>query len=264
MPKVLNNMLTDSLVKIERSLPGVSIICLNRPEKKNALNLTLMLQICNAIDQTAQDPAQRIIILKGEGSVFCSGLDLAEAQDDSKTKESSELLATLLTKIYETHLVTIAAVHGAAFAGGAGLMSACDLVVASEETLFGYPETRRGMVAAQVMSFLVRQLRQRDIRELLLLGEAIDVRQALTMGLINRAVPRPELIPEACRLAKLAMKGAPKATAATKKLLDALYPASFSDDLSQTLKYHQEVRYSEEAKEGIAAFLEKREPLWNK
>ena len=189
------------LVKIDHPKQGISVVSLNRPEKRNALNIDLMEQLCHAIEQVHRNPNQRAIILKGEGPVFCAGLDLAEANDDSKIETSSQWISRTLTTIYQSPLVTIAAVHGAALAGGAGLMTACDLAIASEEAVIGYPEIRRGLVAAQVMLFLVRQIGQRYARELLLLGELIDVQRALQFGLINRAVSQAELLPEAYRLA---------------------------------------------------------------
>lgn len=252
-----------SLVKVDCSKQGISVLSLNRPEKRNALNIDLLQQVCNAIDQIHQDSLQRVIILKGEGSVFCAGLDLVEANDSSKIESSAQWIGHTLTRIYKSPLVTIAAVHGSAIAGGAGLMAACDLAVASEETTFAFPETHRGLVAAQVMLFLVRQLKQRVIRELLLLGDPINVQQALLMGLINRIVNQQQLLPEAYRLAELSMKGAPKAIASTKELLDALYPSTFEMDLNQALELHREIRHSDESKEGIAAFLEKRKPAWS-
>src|SRR5207247_2140883 len=124
--------------------------------------------------------------------------------------------------VYQVPQVTIAAVQGAAIAGGAGLMSACDLVVASQEARIGYPEVRRGLVAALVMTLLHRQVHERDARELLLLGELISAERALRMGLISRVVPSEHLMEEALSLARTALQGGPQSIAQSKKVLDEL------------------------------------------
>lgn len=250
--------MNEPLVKIERTGPDITILTLNRPEKRNALNIALMIDLCDAIVQTERVPGQRVVIIKGEGNVFCAGLDLVEAAE----KESAEMIATLLTTLYKTPLITIAAVHGAAIAGGAGLMSACDFVVADEKALFGYPEVHRGLVAAQVMALLVRQLRQRDVRELLFFGELIDAHKALSMGLINRVVPNADLMKEAFIIANKIINGAPGAIVATKRLLNEVGHASFSEDLKKGLAVHKEIRGTAEAQEGMKAFLEHRAPKW--
>ena len=118
--------------------------------------------------------AERVLILRGAGAAFCTGLDLKEAADHTKAHATAEMVAKALITLSQANLVTIAAVHGAAVAGGAGIMSACDYVVAAEKTKIGYPEVRRGLVAGLVMTFLRRQCRERDIRELLLGSELID------------------------------------------------------------------------------------------
>lgn len=255
--------MSEPLLKIERTGPDITVLTLNRPDKRNALNIALMIDICDAIAQTESIPNQRVIIIKGAGNVFCAGLDLAEASEKDKWHESAEMVAKLLTAVHTTPLVTIAVVQGAAIAGGAGLMSACDFAVADEEALFGYPEVHRGLVAAQVMSFLVRQLKQRDIRELLLLGELVDANKALSLGLVNRVVSNVDLMKEAFIIANKALRGAPGAIAATKKLLDEMHPSSFLEDLKKGFALHQEIRTKPEAQEGIKAFLERREPKWS-
>lgn len=250
------------LVRVNKDHEGITLVTLNRPEKRNALNIALMSHLCEAIETAVNDSAQRVVIIKGEGNVFCAGLDLSEAQDPEKTELSTHSVAKMLTTIQRCPCTTIAAVHGAAFAGGAGLMAACDFVVAEEMTLFGFPETRRGLIAAQVMALLIRQLNERDLKELLLFGETIDAKRALSMGLINRVSSQEKLMTDALHYAEQAILGAPQAATKTKQLMEELYPGSFADNLAHALEYHHEARKSEEAKEGIAAFLEKREPKW--
>src|SRR6188472_337893 len=177
------------VVLIEKQTPQITVLTLNRPERRNALTIELLSELNAAIKIASDQPQERVIILRGAGAAFCTGLDLKEAADQTKAHATAEMVANTLITISQTRLVTIAAVHGAAVAGGAGIMSACDFVVAAEGTKIGYPETRRGLVAGLVLTFLRRQLRERDIRELLLGAELIDAKRALEMGLVNRVVP---------------------------------------------------------------------------
>ncbi len=252
-----------SVILVEKQSPHLTILTLNRPERRNALSIELLTELLAAINAAAQEASVRILVLRGAGAAFCTGLDLKEAQDQTKAHATAELVAQTLKALSSSPAVTIAAVHGAAVAGGAGIMSACDYVVAAERTKFGYPETRRGLVAGLVMTFLRRQLRERDIRELLLGGEIVDADRALAMGLVNRVVPAPEVLPEVLRFATSVMQGAPGAATQTKRLLEELWSTSVETDIELALKHHLQARGSDEAKEGIAAFNEKRPPNWN-
>jgi methylglutaconyl-CoA hydratase len=242
---------------------AVTTLTLNRPDKRNALNVDLLEQLCVAIAAIEQDPAQRILILRGAGPVFCSGLDLVEAAEPQRAHASAELVDKALRTLGTTRLITIAAVQGAAVAGGAGLMSACDFAVATRDAKFGYPEVRRGLVPALIMTFLRRQLRERDARELLLLGKMFDASRAHAIGLINRIVAdEAALDTEVSTLVSSLVQGAPIALAETKRLLAELWPSPLIADLDRAHAYHVSARDSAEAKEGIAAFNEKRAPRW--
>jgi len=250
------------VVLVEKQTPQITLITLNRPERRNALTIELMSELASAIETVATDPNQRVLILRGAGKAFCTGLDLEAAADSSKAHATAEMVARLLLALAETHLVTIATVHGAAVAGGAGIMSACDFVIAAEQTKIGYPEVRRGLVAGLVMTFLRRQLRERDLRELLLMSELIDAQRAQEIGLVNRVVPPGELETTAQQIAAAVLQGAPGAITNSKRLLEELWSSSVADDVAIALRHHMEARESDEAKEGIAAFLEKRPPNW--
>lgn len=251
-----------SLIQTEEVTPSIYTVALNRPEKRNALSIPLLEAFCQQLEQLDNDPSVRVVIIKGNGPVFCSGLDLAEAGDPNKSIQSAELIAKAFSTLHQSRLITIAAAHGAALAGGAGLLCACDLAIAAENTLFGFPETRKGLAAAQVLTFLVRQVKPRDIRELLLVGETIAAEKALSIGLINRISEENTLLADAVSMAKSIVQGAPRATSLTKELIEELSPGNFDRDLQMALSYHEKVRTSDEAKEGIAAFLEKRPPVW--
>lgn len=250
------------VVLIEKPSPQVIVVTLNRPERRNALTIELMTALTAAVESASADETERVLILRGAGQAFCTGLDLNEVSEPEKAHASADLVAKMLLTISETRLITIAAVHGAAVAGGAGIMSACDLVVAAERTKFGYPEAKRGLVAGLVMTFLRRQLRERDVRELLFTGELIDAVRAREMGLINRVVRPNELESEVQKLVTSILQNAPGALTNSKRLLEQLWPTSVKEDIDRALAHHRQARESAEAKEGVTAFLEKRRPSW--
>ena len=252
------------VILVETQSPQVTVLTLNRPERRNALTLELLNELCAAINIASQQPEQRVLILRGAGAAFCTGLDLKEAADTTKAHATAQMVATALITISQTRLVTIAAVHGAAVAGGAGIMSACDLVVAAEKTKIGYPEVRRGLVAGLVMTFLRRQVGERNMRELLYTAELIDAARAKEIGLVNHVVASDDVVNEAQKLAASVLQGAPRALAQTKRLVEDLWWRSVKEDVDIALKYHMQARKSDEACEGIAAFNEKRKPNWAK
>src|SRR5205809_3516339 len=250
------------VVLIEKESPQISVVTLNRPERRNALTLELLTELCTAIKVVSEQPEQRVLILRGAGAAFCTGLDLKDAADSTKAHETAEMVANTLIAISQTRLITIAAVHGAAVAGGAGIMSACDFVVAAKGTKIGYPEVRRGLVAGLVMTFLRRQVGERNMRELLLGSELIDAERAKEIGLVNRVVAQNDLMSEAQKFADAVLQGAPGAVTQTKRLIEELWWRSVNEDVDLALKYHVQARDSSEAREGIAAFNEKRPPNW--
>src|SRR6201982_1624584 len=250
------------VVLVEKESPQISVLTLNRPERRNALTLELLTELCGAINVASEQPEQRVIILRGAGTAFCTGLDLKEAANQTKAHATAEMVANTLIAISQTRLVTIAAVHGAAGAGGAGLMSACAFVVGAEKTKIGYPEVRRGLVAGLVMTFLRRQVGERNMRELLFSGELIDAARAQEIGLVNRVVAPDDVMSEAKKFAASVLQGAPGELAQTKRLVEGLWCHSVRGAVDLARKYHMRARESAEAREGSAAFNEKRKPNW--
>lgn len=250
------------VVLVERQSANTTVVTLNRPERRNALTIELMKELTAAVEAASADETQRLLVVRGAGPAFCAGMDLNETADPSKAHESGGMVAKTLLALSQTRLITIAAVHGAAVAGGAGIMSACDFVVAAEGTKFGYPEARRGLVAGLVMTFLRRQLRERDIRELLFTSELIDAARAKDIGMVNRVVPASELDQEVNKIATSVLQGAPGALTNAKRLLEQLWSTAVKDDVETALSHHMQARESAEAKEGVAAYLEKRAPRW--
>jgi len=251
------------VVLVEKKSPHVTVLTLNRPERRNALSLQLLNELIAGIRMASDQPEERVLILRGAGVAFCTGLDLKEASDHSKAHATADLVAKALIALSDTRLVTIAAVHGAAVAGGAGIMSACDYVVAAAKTKIGYPEVRRGLVAGLVMTFLRRQVRERDIRELLLGSELIEAERAREIGLVNRLVAsQEEAMQEAEGFAQKVLQGAPGALIQTKRLIEEFWGRTVKSDVELALQHHMQARTSAEAREGIAAFNEKRTPNW--
>ena len=251
------------VVLIERQTPQITLVTLNRPERRNALTIELLTELVAAIKVASDEAHERILILRGAGAAFCTGLDLKAATPEN-AHATAEMVAKALLALSQTRLVTIAAVHGAAVAGGAGIMSACDFVVAAEGTKIGYPEVRRGLVAGLVMTFLRRQTGERNMSELLLGSELIAAERAKEIGLVNRVVSQENLMSEAQKFADSVLQGAPGALAQTKRLIQELWWRSVKEDVDLALKHHMQARESSEAREGIAAFNEKRPPNWVK
>jgi methylglutaconyl-CoA hydratase len=203
-------------------------------------------------------------VLTGAGPAFCAGMDLDEiaAETPERAGAAAGRLLELLRKLHALELPTIAAVNGAAVAGGAGIASACDFVLAVRGAKIGYPEVRRGLVAAMVMTFLVRQVGDRAARHLMLTGELIDADEAARIGWAGATVEPAELWPRVDALVGSLAQAGPRSLAATKQLFDGLGTEPLSAELDMSRESHLTARLSEEAREGTAAFLEKRKPKW--
>lgn len=243
----------------------VAILTLNRPERRNALSKELLARLRDALDELSVDTAIRSIVITGAGVSFCTGMDLKEAaaMDAAPDGEQDVVnvlkeFADLLHRLHTLPRPIVAAVNGDALAGGAGLMAACDLAVACESAHIGYPEVRRGLVAAVVMHDLVRQVGDRRARQLLLTGEPISASQALHWGLVNAVRQADGCMAEAVRLAGEMADCGPSALANTKRLL----LEDRANDLRGAAAVSAVLRGSEEAREGIAAFVAKRPPRW--
>src|SRR5881296_2078662 len=232
------------VVLIEKKSPQITVVTLNRSERRNSLTIELLNELIAAIRVASDEPQERVLILRGAGAAFCTGLDLKEAADQTNAHATAEMVANTLIAISQTRLITIAAVHEAAVAGGAGIMSACDFVIAAERTKIGYPEVRRGLVAGLVMTFLRRQVGERTMRELLLGSELIAAERAKEIGLVNRVVSQESVMSEAQGFAESVLQGAPGALEQTKRLIDELWWRSVKQDVDLALKYHMEARES--------------------
>jgi methylglutaconyl-CoA hydratase len=254
------------LVLYQAASPAV-VLTINRTDKRNALSRALIDALTNAFDRARDDTAARCVILTGAGPVFCAGMDLAElAESLDQPREASPVwddalhLAKLYDLIYALPKPTLAAVNGPAVAGGAGLVTVCDLAVAVSEARFGYPEVRRGLVAAMVMPHLLRHVGERTARYLLLTGELIDAAAAARLGLINEVVAGPVLLPRAQELGRALAEGGPEALAQTKGLLHQFSHQALS--VEEAARASAAPRLTEECRQGLRAFFAKKQVPW--
>jgi methylglutaconyl-CoA hydratase len=258
---------TNPLILYEARPPAV-ILTLNRPDRRNAISRGLIAELTAAFERAAQDTGARCVVLTGAGPVFCAGMDLAELQqsldvpaEQSPVWDDALQLARLYDLIYRLPKPTIAAVQGAAVAGGAGLVTVCDLAVAAPEAKFGYPEVRRGLVAAMVMPHLLRHVGERIARYLLLTGEMIGADEALRAELINEIVPADRLMERALALARACAEGGPQALARTKEFLGQFSRQSLS--ITAAAQGSAAPRLTEECRQGLQAFFAKRPVPWS-
>jgi len=244
---------------------SVRLLTLNDPQRRNPLSPALVQGLLAALDTAAQDPAIRAVVLTGAGPAFSAGADLeflkqvTAAGAEANYAHSLELMR-LFHRIYTFPKPTIAAINGPAVAGGAGLATACDLVVMSEQAQIGYTEVKIGFVAALVGVILVRAVGEKHARELLLTGKLISALEAYRMGLVNRVVPAEQVLEEALALAQEVAANAPTSLALTKELLNALPGMGLEDGFRLASIANAWVRETGDLAEGIAAFFEKRPP----
>jgi methylglutaconyl-CoA hydratase len=249
-----------SLIEIESPKRGVAVVTLNRPERRNALSIAMMKELIEALGQHEKDGVTRVVILRGAGPVFCAGLDLAEASDMALVRESAQCVAKTLAGLRFSPLVTIAAVLGGAYAGGAGVVAACDMAVGANDLHIGFPEARRGLLPALISDVLRTKVREGDLTELFLVGDPISATRAQQIGLLQRLAEPSRVLDEAMKLADSILAGGPQTIRDTKLLVHHAYGAS--DHHGASIDDHLKARFSDEAAEGLKAFLEKRPPNW--
>lgn len=246
---------------------GVATTTLNRPEKRNAVSFVLVEELLAALDEIEQSSAQ-VVILTGAGKAFCAGLDLDELKtllgkkQDENVQDSSRM-ARIFRRLYDFPLPTIAAVNGAAIAGGTGFATMCDFTLAVPEAKFGYTEVRIGFVPAIVSSMLVWQVGHKIARDLLLTGRQFDAAEAHRYGLVNEVVEPARLMIRARELAAQLMENSPSSVRATKRLINGFIARQLDDQISEAVQDNARIRTTADFREGISSFLEKRKPRWS-
>lgn len=248
--------------------PPIRTVTLNRPERRNAMTQEMQLELIAVLEESAAHHCCALI-LTGAGDAFCSGLDLSELQamrdkSPAEHRADAERLARLFLALYELPLPTIAAVNGPAIAGGTGLATLCDFTLATPGARFGYTEVRIGFVPALVSAFLSLQVGDKRCRDLLLTGRLFGAHEAQQFGLVNEIVDAADLLPRATAHAKSLLANSPQSLSATKQLLAAQNRAWLDAAIIAAMDANAQSRETTDFREGVAAFLEKRKPVWHK
>jgi methylglutaconyl-CoA hydratase len=245
---------------------ALALITLNRPEKRNAISYELIDDVLRALAEVEKSPAQ-ILIVTGNGKAFCSGMDLDNLRSITgrtaeENRADSATMARLFRTLYEFPKVTIAAVNGPAIAGGCGLATLCDFTLASTEAKFGYTEVRIGFVPAIVSTFLLRQVGEKQARDLLLTGRILSADEAFRIGLVSEVVAAEKLQERARELATSLIENSPASLLATKRLLKSYSAAELDRQIEAAVDENARIRSTEDFREGVTSFLEKRSPQW--
>ena len=244
----------------------IATITLNRPEKRNAMSATMIAEIQTALDEIEKSHA-RVGILTGAGKAFCSGMDLEmlaaiAQQSPAENQEDSRRVAKMFRRIWSFPRPLIAAVNGAALAGGCGVATLCDFTLAVPEAKFGYTEVRIGFLPALVSVFLTRQIGEKKSRDLLLTGRILEAAEAKEFGLVNEVIPAENLLARARELAEVLISASPASLSRAKRLMTSSAAASVDHDLERAILENARIRCTPDFKEGLASFLEKRKPVW--
>ena len=244
----------------------VATLTLNRPDKRNAISFELIDDLLRGLEEIAKSDAI-VLIVTGAGKAFCSGMDLDNLKSllgrtPEQNLQDSESMVRLFRSIYEFPKVTIAAVNGPAIAGGTGLALLCDFTLAVPEAKFGYTEVRIGFVPAIVSTFLLRQLPEKQARDLLLTGRIFDAEEALRLGLVTEIVPADTLMKRTHELAAKLMENSAASLRATKRLLTHQSNLTLDAQIGAAVRENAAIRSTADFREGISSFLEKRKPVW--
>ncbi len=245
---------------------NLATLTLNRPDKRNAISAAMISELQSALDEIEKSHA-RVGILTGSGKAFCAGMDLEmlaaiAQQSPSENQEDSRRMAKMFRRIWSFSKPLIAAVNGAALAGGCGIATLCDFTLAAPEAKFGYTEVKIGFLPAIVSVFLSRQIGEKRTRDLLLTGRILEPAEAKGIGLINEIVPAEKLMERAKELADILIAASPASVTRAKRLLTSAAAAGVDADLERAILENARIRCTPDFKEGLASFLEKRKPVW--
>jgi len=244
----------------------VATITLNRPHKRNAISYELIKDLLAALEEVRTSKAL-VLILTGAGKAFCSGMDLEDlraliGRSPEQSLQDSQIMARLFRTLYEFPKPTIAAVNGAAIAGGTGLATLCDFTLVVPEAKFGYTEVKIGFVPAIVSAFLLRQVGEKIARDLLLTGRLFDAEEAKRIGLVTEIVPAENLMTHAKQLAEQLLENSPASLLYSKRLLNEAARAQLDRQIDASVRENAAIRSTADFREGITSFLEKRKPKW--
>ena len=244
----------------------IAKLTLNRPDKRNAISAEMIGELQTSLD-AIENTSTRAVILTGAGKAFCAGMDLGmlaaiAQQSPAENQEDSRRIAKLFRRVWSFPRPMIAAVNGAALAGGCGLATLCDFTLAVPEAKFGYTEVKIGFLPALVSVFLTRQIGEKRCRDLLLTGRVIDAAEAKEFGLVSEVVTSGQLLERAVELADDLIAASPSSISRAKRLLISSQSVSLDQDLERAILENARIRCTPDFKEGLASFLEKRKPVW--
>lgn len=247
--------------------PHQLIIRLNRPEVHNAMNETLIAELTEVFEQINKFDEPRVVVLRGKGKSFCSGADLNYMKGIAgygfeENIEDAKKLAGLFRSIYSCPIPTIAVVHGSAFGGANGLLAACDIVIAEENTTFAFSEVKLGIAPATISPFVIKRIGEYAAKEFMMTGRRFRGQEAEKIGLISHSVPDNEIDEFLSKTVKELISSAPGAVRKTKSLINHVLNNDLEDVIDYTADLIAELRASVEGQEGMEAFLEKRRPNW--
>ncbi len=249
---------------------GVATVTLNRPEVHNAFDDVLIQTLDSVLSKLNGDPAIRVVVLAANGKSFSAGADLRWMQrmagySKKENLEDARRLAGLMRTLHRIDKPTLARVQGSAFGGGVGLIACCDIVVASESARFALTEVKLGLIPAVISPYVSRAMGERHARRYMLTGERFSAEEAYRLGLVHDAVPEAVLDERIQLVVSMLLENGPGAMAAVKSLMDRVAGGPLDDAMIEdSARRISEMRATEEGKEGVSAFLEKRKPRWSK
>jgi methylglutaconyl-CoA hydratase len=255
-------------IVVTRDGPRLNI-ALNRPEVHNAFNEIMIAELKDALDGTVQESRDRVVVLTGKGRSFCAGADLnwmRRVKDYSYEENlaESKRLADLMYALYTLPVPTIARVNGAAIGGGTGLLAACDVIIAAETAKFSLSEVKLSLVPAVISPYVIRRVGESRCRQLMLSGERFKADRAKRYGLVNTVAPIEDLDDAVEKRVGQLLTSGPEALKTCKELLHRVPLMDFPEARDYTAEVIARLRISTEGQEGMAAFLEKRKPDWNR
>lgn len=247
---------------------GVARVALNRPDVRNAFNAEVIAELRETFDRLSNDSAVRAIVLSGAGKVFCGGADInwMRASLDLTREQNvadAQAMSDMFRAIDRCSKPVVGKIHGAALGGGAGLAAVCDIVIATEDAVFGFTEVKLGIIPAVISPFVLAKIGASHARALFLTGERFDAKRAAHIGLVHEVVMNADALEDAVQgaLAELRSAG-PAATAAAKRLVQDVSSATYEASRDLTAQAIAAQRTSEEGQEGLRAFLERRAAGW--
>jgi methylglutaconyl-CoA hydratase len=260
--------MTQQTIEVERRPAGIGVVWLNRPDLRNAFNDTMIAELTSAFRGFGTDAKVRAVVLAGRGPVFCAGADLhwmkrMAGYTFEQNYEDALGLARMLDTLRSVRKPTVARVHGHVFAGGMGLVAACDLALAARGAEFCISEAKLGLIPAVISPYVIAAMGERAARRYMLTAERFSAEEALRIGFVHACVDDAGLDPAVAAILEHVLAGGPAAHAATKDLIRAVAARPLSEDLiADTATRIAATRASAEGKEGIQSFLEKRKPGW--